>query len=277
MGEWVGGVLDIHAWPSSYDQILSHPCSAGTAHVGFLPTRPTSLAPSAKRRVVLNCGGRGEQGRRPREGLGRCRRFAFAANHNRSLLIPNSDWVLLREMTLPGGQALASDNNAWCRKYGDARAGGLGALLTLSFFRFSDFFYFRDFCIFGSLLSLFFRLSYFIHSPTTVVRLPGFAFVRFCMVFSPCVMFALPIFLFFDYPILLPFDFLPLSHRVWPTACARCRPCGGCDFPRWSAGVPCYRRRSPWRHTSTPLAPCRSQSSPPPRSRSLGSSGWTGP
>ena len=47
------GVLDIHAWPLSYERRPSHPYNAGTEHVGFSPTRQTLLAPSAKRREVF--------------------------------------------------------------------------------------------------------------------------------------------------------------------------------------------------------------------------------
>ena len=38
----------------SYGHRLSHPYNAGTEHVGFPPTRPTFLAPSAKRREVFD-------------------------------------------------------------------------------------------------------------------------------------------------------------------------------------------------------------------------------
>ena len=44
--------IHYHAWPQSYDHGPSHPYNAGTEHVGFSLTRPTSLARSAKRGEV---------------------------------------------------------------------------------------------------------------------------------------------------------------------------------------------------------------------------------
>ena len=44
-----GRVYSCHAWPQSYGHRPSHPCHAGTEHVGFSPTRQTLLAPGTKR------------------------------------------------------------------------------------------------------------------------------------------------------------------------------------------------------------------------------------
>ena len=57
-GQRLGGergvVHSAHSWPPSYDRIPSLLYNAGTEHVGFSPTRQILLAPSPKRREVLN-------------------------------------------------------------------------------------------------------------------------------------------------------------------------------------------------------------------------------
>ena len=54
------GVYSCHAWPWSYDHSPSHPCNAGTEHVGISPTRQTLLAPSVKCREVFGESHEGE-------------------------------------------------------------------------------------------------------------------------------------------------------------------------------------------------------------------------
>ena len=52
LGEGGGGRECLcHGCPQSYDHGPSHPCNAGTEHIGFSPTRQTLLAPSAKQNV----------------------------------------------------------------------------------------------------------------------------------------------------------------------------------------------------------------------------------
>ena len=55
LGEGVGALImyAMHGRSRIYDHRLSHPYNAGTEHVGFSPTRQTSLAPNAERREVF--------------------------------------------------------------------------------------------------------------------------------------------------------------------------------------------------------------------------------